>query len=120
MKIEQEEIFGPVVTMVKVKNYEEAIQVANGTKYGLTGSIYTQDVNTSARAEKDLRTGIVYINAPTIGAEVQLPFGGAKASGSGYPEAGGKGGAIDFYSRIKVIYRDYSGKLQRAQIDVGY
>lgn len=119
-RIEQEEIFGPVVTLIKVKNYEEAIRVANGTKYGLVSSIYTQDVNISARAEKDLNTGIVYINAPTIGAEVHLPFGGAKASGSGHPEAGGRGGAIDFYSRIKVIYRDYSGRLQRAQIDVNY
>ncbi|HIK00921.1 TPA: aldehyde dehydrogenase family protein [archaeon] len=120
MHIEQEEIFGPVVTVLKAKNLEHAIQIANDTKYGLVSSIYTQDVNKSARAEKELKTGLVYINAPTIGAEIHLPFGGIKASGSGHPEAGGRGGAIDTYSSVKVIYRDYSGKLQRAQIDVKY
>ncbi len=119
-RIEQEEIFGPVVTVIKVKNLEQAIKIANDTKYGLVSSIYTQDVNKSACAEKELQSGIVYVNAPTIGAEVHLPFGGIKASGSGHAEAGGRGGAIDTYSRVKVIYRDYSGKLQRAQIDVKY
>ena len=85
--------------------------------YGLSASIYTQDVNASAIAERDLDTGIVYINASTIGAEIQLPFGGTKETGSGPREAGGRGGALDLYSKWKVIYRDFSGRLQKAQID---
>jgi acyl-CoA reductase-like NAD-dependent aldehyde dehydrogenase len=89
----------------------------NNTGYGLVSSIYTQDVNKSAIAERDLNTGIVYINASTIGAEIQLPFGGTKKSGYGHEEAGGRGGALDMYTRWKVIYRDFSGRLQKAQID---
>ena len=117
MRIAQEEIFGPVVSVIRAKSFEDAIRTVNGTSYGLSSSIYTQDVNKSAVAERDLETGIVYINASTIGAEIQLPFGGIKQSGYGRKEAGGRGGALDTYSRWKVIYRDFSGKLQKAQID---
>ncbi|OGP62103.1 MAG: aldehyde dehydrogenase [Deltaproteobacteria bacterium RBG_13_53_10] len=117
MRIAQEEIFGPVVSVIRAESLEDALGIVNGTPYGLSSSIYTQDVNKSAVAERDLETGIVYINASTIGAEIQLPFGGIKQSGYGRKEAGGRGGALDTYSRWKVIYRDFSGKLQKAQID---
>jgi alpha-ketoglutaric semialdehyde dehydrogenase len=117
MRIAQEEIFGPVLSVIPCAGLDEAIEIVNDSRFGLSSSIFSQDVNTTARAERDLATGIVYINASTIGAEVQLPFGGWRHSGSGHPEAGGRGGAIDFFSRVKVIYRDYSGRLQKAQID---
>ena len=117
MRIAQEEIFGPVVSVIKAEDLEDAIQIVNHTPYGLSSAIYTQNVNSSAVAERDLETGIVYINASTIGAEIQLPFGGIKHSGYGRKEAGGRGGALDTYSRWKVIYRDFSGRLQKAQID---
>jgi aldehyde dehydrogenase (NAD+) len=117
MRIAQEEIFGPVVSVLRFATLEEAITIVNDVPFGLSSAMYTRDVNTSARAERDLQTGLVYINASTIGAEIQLPFGGWKHSGSGHPEAGGRGGALDFYSRVKVIYRDFSGRLQKAQID---
>src|SRR3990170_4323391 len=95
MHIAQEEIFGPVVSVIKTKKMEDAIKIVNNVKYGLSSAIYTQDVNNSAIAERDLDTGLVYINAPTIGAEIQLPFGGTKKSGLGHREAGGRGGAMD-------------------------
>ena len=117
MRIAQEEIFGPVVSVISAEDLEDAIQIVNRTSYGLSSAIYTQDINSSAIAERDLETGIVYINASTIGAEIQLPFGGIKHSGYGRKEAGGRGGALDTYSRWKVIYRDFSGQLQKAQID---
>jgi acyl-CoA reductase-like NAD-dependent aldehyde dehydrogenase len=117
MRIAREEIFGPVVALLECSSYEEGVDIINGTRFGLSSSIYTQNINYAARAEADLETGLVYINASTIGAEIHLPFGGFKHSGSGHPEAGGKMGAIDFYSRIKVVYRDFSGRLQKAQID---
>jgi len=117
MRIAREEIFGPVVCLFKVETVDEAIALANDTVYGLSAAIYTKDVNASARAERDLDTGLIYINASTIGAEIQLPFGGTKATGSGPREAGGRGGALDLYTKWKVIYRDFSGALQRAQID---
>jgi len=117
MRIAQEEIFGPVVSLIKADDLEDAIRIVNNTPYGLSSAIYTQDVNSTAIAERDLDSGIVYINASTIGAEIQLPFGGIKHSGFGRKEAGGRGGALDTYSRWKVIYRDYSGRLQKAQID---
>ncbi len=117
MRIAREEIFGPVVSVIKAEDLEDAVQIVNRTPYGLSSSIYTQNVNTSAIAERDLDTGIVYINASTIGAEIQLPFGGIKHSGYGRKEAGGRGGALDTYSRWKVVYRDFSGRLQKAQID---
>jgi acyl-CoA reductase-like NAD-dependent aldehyde dehydrogenase len=117
MRIAQEEIFGPVVSLIKAESLEDAIRIVNGTSFGLSAAIYTQDVNMTAVAERDLETGLVYINASTIGAEIHLPFGGVKQSGYGRKEAGGRGGALDTYSRWKVIYRDFSGKLQKAQID---
>lgn len=117
MRIAQEEIFGPVVAVIKASGLEDAIGIANGVKYGLSASIYTRDVNRSAVAERDLDVGLVYVNAPTIGAEIQLPFGGTKKSGLGRREAGGRGGSLDMFTKWKVIYRDFSGKLQKAQID---
>lgn len=116
MRIVQEEIFGPVVAVMSCADYEEGISLVNDSRYGLSASIYTSNANYAARAERDIDSGLVYINASTIGAEIQLPFGGFKHSGSGHPEAGGRMGGIDFYSRIKVIYRDFSGRLQKAQI----
>jgi len=117
MRIAREEIFGPVVSVLRCSSLDEAVAIVNGVPFGLSSAIYSRDVNVTARAERELSTGIVYINASTIGAEVQLPFGGWRHSGSGHPEAGGRGGAIDFFSRMKVVYRDYSGRLQKAQID---
>ena len=117
MRIAREEIFGPVVSVLACSSLVEAAAIVNGVPFGLSSAIYSRDVNTTARAEREFATGIVYINASTIGAEVQLPFGGWRHSGSGHPEAGGRGGAVDFFSRVKVIYRDYSGRLQKAQID---
>lgn len=116
-RIAQEEIFGPVVAVLKARDLTDAINIANGVSYGLSSAIYTQDVNNTAIAERDLEAGIVYINAPTIGAEIQLPFGGTKKSGLGRKEAGGRGGALDMFTKWKVIYRDFSGRLQKAQID---
>jgi aldehyde dehydrogenase (NAD+) len=116
MRICQEEIFGPVVSLIRPFNtLDEAIGIANGVKYGLSASIYTRNVNSAMRARRDLETGIVYVNAPTIGAETHLPFGGTKNTGNGHREAGLA--ALDFYSDWKTVYIDYSDKLQRAQID---
>jgi aldehyde dehydrogenase (NAD+) len=118
MRIAQEEIFGPVVSVLSCGSFEEGVKLVNGTRFGLSSAIYTRDVNLSARAERDFEAGIVYVNSSTIGAEIQLPFGGFKHSGSGHPEAGGRMGALDFYTRIKTVFRDFSGRLQKAQIDV--
>jgi acyl-CoA reductase-like NAD-dependent aldehyde dehydrogenase len=115
MRIAQEEIFGPVVAVMPVDDLDQAIEIANGVKYGLSSSIYTRDVNKAFRAQRDLDTGIVYVNAPTIGAETHLPFGGTKQTGNGHRESGLP--ALDFYSEWKTLYIDYSDKLQRAQID---
>jgi alpha-ketoglutaric semialdehyde dehydrogenase len=115
MRIAQEEIFGPVVALIQVNTFEEAIQVANGTDYGLSLSMYTRDVNRAFTAIHELESGIVYINAPTIGAEIQLPFGGIKQTGNGHREAGTT--AIDQFTEWKSVYVDYSGRLQKAQID---
>jgi aldehyde dehydrogenase (NAD+) len=115
MRIAQEEIFGPVTAIIPVDSFEEAISVANGTEYGLSLSMYTNDVNRAFKAIEDLESGIVYINAPTIGAEIQLPFGGVKQTGNGHREAGTT--AIDYFTEWKSIYIDYSGRLQKAQID---
>jgi len=117
MRIAREEIFGPVVAVIKAKDLTDAIDIANDSDYGLSAAIFSQDVNNCAVAERDLQTGIVYINAPTIGAEIQLPFGGIKKTGTGHKEAGGRGGALDMFLHWKVIYRDFSGKLQKAQIE---
>jgi len=115
MRIAQEEIFGPTTAVIKVRDVDEAIQVSNGIKYGLSSSIFTRDVNKAFRAMRDLKAGITYINAGTIGAEVHLPFGGVKDTGNGHREAGQA--ALDFFTEWKSIYVDYSGKLQKAQID---
>jgi len=114
-RLEQEEIFGPVLSVVRVKDADEAFAVNNDVKYGLSSSIYTRDVNSAFTAMRDMYTGIFYVNAPTIGAEVHLPFGGTKATGNGHREAGTA--ALDVFSEWKSIYVDFSGKLQRAQID---
>jgi aldehyde dehydrogenase (NAD+) len=116
MRIAQEEIFGPVVALLEVSSYDEAVRVANSTEYGLSSAIYTRDVNLAFSAVRDLEAGITYVNAPTIGAEIQLPFGGVKATGNGHREAGTS--AIREFTEVKAVYVDYSGKLQRAQIDV--
>jgi alpha-ketoglutaric semialdehyde dehydrogenase len=115
MRIAQEEIFGPVVSIIACENLEHAIEIANGIQYGLSSSLYTRDVNRAFKAIRDLDAGITYINAPTIGAEVHLPFGGVKATGNGHREGGI--GAIDFYTEWKSVYVDYSDRLQKAQID---
>ena len=115
MRIAQEEIFGPVTAIIPVNDFDEAIAVANGTQFGLSLSMYTRDVNRAFRAIEDLESGIVYINAPTIGAEIQLPFGGVKQTGNGHREAGTS--AIDQFTEWKSVYIDYSGRLQKAQID---
>jgi alpha-ketoglutaric semialdehyde dehydrogenase len=115
MRIAQEEIFGPVVAVMPIESFEQALEVANDVPYGLSASIYTQDVNRAFVAMRDLHTGIVYVNAPTIGAEIHLPFGGTKNTGNGHREAGNA--ALDFYSEWKTLYIDYSNRLQRAQID---
>ena len=115
MRIAQEEIFGPVVSVIPCRSFEEAVAIGNGVEYGLSASIYTQDVNRAFAAMRDMYTGIFYVNAPTIGAEVHLPFGGTKSTGNGHREAGTA--ALDVFSEWKSIYVDFSGKLQRAQID---
>jgi aldehyde dehydrogenase (NAD+) len=115
MRIAQEEIFGPVVSVIPCRSFDEAIEIGNGVQYGLSASIYTRDVNQAFAAMRDLYTGIFYVNAPTIGAEVHLPFGGTKATGNGHREAGTA--ALDVFSEWKSVYVDFSGKLQRAQID---
>src|SRR5205085_6748294 len=114
--IAREEIFGPVVSVIPCDSLDEAIEIGNGVEYGLSASIYTQDINRAFAAMRDLYTGIFYVNAPTIGAEVHLPFGGTKNTGNGHREAGVA--ALDVFSEWKSIYIDFSGKLQRAQIDV--
>ena len=115
MRIAREEIFGPVVSVIKCGGVDEAVSIANDVIYGLSASIYTRDINRAFRAMRDVYTGIFYVNAPTIGAEVHLPFGGTKATGNGHREAGQA--ALDVFSEWKSVYVDFSGKLQRAQID---
>lgn len=111
----QEEIFGPVLTLIEADDLDDAIRINNGVRYGLSAAIFTQDVNKAFRAMRELDTGIVYVNHGTTGAEIQLPFGGTKETGNGMREAGQA--AIDTFSEWKSIYIDYSGRLQRAQID---
>ena len=115
MRVEQEEIFGPVLAVIRVGSLDEALRVNNDVKYGLSSALYTRDVNAAFRAMNELDTGITYVNAPTIGAEAHLPFGGVKQTGNGHREGGWE--VYDFYSETKVVYVDFSGKLQRAQID---
>ncbi|HEY6331898.1 MAG TPA: aldehyde dehydrogenase family protein, partial [Blastocatellia bacterium] len=115
MRIAQEEIFGPVVSVIECKDIDEAIHIANGVRYGLSASIYTSNVNRAYHAMENTHTGIFYVNSSTIGAEVHLPFGGTKATGNGHREGGTQ--VLDIFSEWKAVYVDYSGKLQRAQID---
>jgi len=115
MRIAQEEIFGPTLSLISVHDEAEAVRVSNGIRYGLSSSIFTRDVNRAFRAMRDLEAGITYVNAGTIGAEVHLPFGGVKETGNGHREAGQA--ALDVFTEWKSIYVDYSGTLQRAQID---
>src|SRR6478752_3686066 len=115
MRVAQEEIFGPVLSLIPVDNFDKAIEIANSVPYGLSSSVYTRDVNKAFRAMRDIYAGITYVNAPTIGAEVHLPFGGTKSTGNGHREGGL--GAIDFYTQWKSCYIDFSDRLQRAQID---
>ena len=115
MRVAQEEIFGPVTSVIPTNSLEEAVEIANGVRYGLSAAIYTRDVNRAFHAMNEMYTGIFYVNASTIGAEVHLPFGGTKATGNGHREAGTQ--VLDIFSEWKSIYVDYSGKLQRAQID---
>ncbi len=117
MRIAREEVFGPVVSVIECDGFEQAITIANGIEYGLSTALYSRNVNLAYKAMRDLEAGITYINAPTIGAEVHLPFGGVKQTGNGHREGGT--GALDFYTTWKAVYVDYSDRLQRAQIDTG-
>ncbi len=114
-RIAQEEIFGPVLSVLKFKTFDEAVQILNGVRYGLSSSLYTKNVNLAFQAMRDFEAGITYINAPTIGAEAHLPFGGIKETGNGHREGGWQ--VYEFFSETKTIYVDFSGTLQRAQID---
>ena len=114
-RLEQEEVFGPVLSVIRVASLDEAIAVNNDVRYGLSSSLYTEDLEGAFRVVTDLDNGITDVNAPTIGAEAHLPFGGVKQTGNGHREGGWE--VYDFYSETKVVYIDYSGKLQRAQID---
>ncbi len=115
MRIAQEEIFGPVVSVLPCEGLEDGLEIVNGSGYGLSAAVYTQNLATALRAQRDLEAGLVYLNAPTIGAEVHLPFGGIKQSGNGHRESGPA--TLDVYSEWKTVYADFSGRLQRAQLD---
>lgn len=114
-RIATEEVFGPLLAVLRIRDYEEGVRIANETRYGLSSSIYTCNVDLAFRAVEELEAGITYVNAPTIGAEVQLPFGGIKNTGNGGREAGSA--AIEEFTEIKSVFVDFSGRLQRAQID---
>jgi alpha-ketoglutaric semialdehyde dehydrogenase len=116
-RIAREEVFGPVVALIECDDFDQAVTFANGIQYGLSTALYSKNVNLAFKAMRDLEAGITYINAPTIGAEVHLPFGGVKQTGNGHREGGT--GALDFYTSWKAVYVDYSDRLQRAQIDIG-
>lgn len=114
-RIAREEVFGPVLSVIEIDTFDEAIDVVNESEYGLSAAVYTRDIGAALSAVERIDTGIVYVNAPTIGAEIHLPFGGTKHTGNGYREAGRRG--IEQFSEVKTVYVDYSGRLQRAQID---
>jgi aldehyde dehydrogenase (NAD+) len=113
--VAREEVFGPVLSVLEVDDLDEAIAIVNSVEFGLSAAVYTRDLNAALRAVHAIDTGITYVNAPTIGAEIPLPFGGTKHTGNGFREAGARG--IEQFSQVKTVYVDYSGKLQRAQID---
>ncbi len=115
MRVAQEEIFGPVTDIIRCSDLEQAVDINNGVQYGLSSAIFTRDISKALKAMERMTTGIVYINAGTIGAEVHLPFGGTRGTGNGHREAGQA--ALDSYSEWKTVYIDYSGRLQKAQID---
>jgi aldehyde dehydrogenase (NAD+) len=108
-------VFGPVLAVIEVEDLDEAVGVVNSVEYGLSAAVYTRDINAALKAVHAIDTGITYVNAPTIGAEIPLPFGGTKHTGNGFREAGARG--IEQFSQVKTVYVDYSGTLQRAQID---
>src|SRR5581483_10757884 len=114
-RIAREEVFGPVLAVMEIADLDDAIDVVNSVEYGLSSCIYSRDINTALYAVDRIDAGIVYVNAPTIGAEIPLPFGGTKHTGNGFREAGARG--IEQFSQLKTVYVDYSGRLQRAQID---
>jgi alpha-ketoglutaric semialdehyde dehydrogenase len=114
-RVAREEVFGPVLAVLEVAELDDALDVVNAVEYGLSAAVYTQDINAALRAVDRIDTGIVYVNAPTIGAEIPLPFGGTKHTGNGFREAGSRG--IEQFSQLKTVYVDYSGRLQKAQID---
>jgi alpha-ketoglutaric semialdehyde dehydrogenase len=114
-RIAREEVFGPVLAVLEVAELEDALDVVNSVEYGLSAAVYSRDINAALRAVAGIDTGIVYVNAPTIGAEIPLPFGGTKHTGNGFREAGTRG--IEQFSQLKTVYVDYSGRLQKAQID---
>ena len=114
-RVAREEVFGPVLSVIEVDDLDDAIDVVNGVEYGLSAAVYTRDLTAALRAVHAIDTGITYVNAPTIGAEIPLPFGGTKHTGNGFREAGARG--IEQFSQVKTVYIDYSGRLQRAQID---
>jgi aldehyde dehydrogenase (NAD+) len=114
-RIAHDEVFGPVLAMVVVDDVSDAVDVVNDSEYGLSAAVYTRDVNAAMWAVERIDTGIVYVNAPTIGAEIPLPFGGTKHTGNGFREAGTRG--IEQFSQTKTVYIDHSGRLQKAQID---
>ena len=116
MRIAKEEIFGPFLSILRCGTLEEGLNILNNTEYGLSSSVYTGDVFNSFRAISEIDCGITYINGPTIGAEAHLPFGGTKSTGNGHREGGWT--VFDFFSEVKTVYVDYSGRLQRAQIDI--
>jgi acyl-CoA reductase-like NAD-dependent aldehyde dehydrogenase len=116
MRIAQEEIFGPVVSLISIGSVDEAIEVANSVEYGLSSSIYTENMQNAFKAIEKIEAGLTYVNSSTIGSEIHLPFGGVKSTGNGTREAGTT--AIEEFTEIKTVYFDYSGKLQKAQIDV--
>ena len=115
MRVAQEEIFGPVTDIITCSDLEQAVEINNGVQYGLSSAIFTRDISKALKAMERITSGIVYINAGTIGAEVHLPFGGTRGTGNGHREAGQA--ALDSYSEWKTVYIDYSGRLQKAQID---
>jgi aldehyde dehydrogenase (NAD+) len=114
-RIARQEVFGPVLSVIVVDDLDDAVAVVNDTEYGLSAAVYTRDINAALWAVERIDTGIVYVNAPTIGAEIPLPFGGTKRTGNGFREAGTRG--IEQFSQLKTVYVDYSGRLQKAQID---
>jgi aldehyde dehydrogenase (NAD+) len=114
-RVAREEVFGPVLAVLEVADLDEALDVVNSVEYGLSAAVYTRDVNAALRAVDRIDTGIVYVNAPTIGAEAHRPFGGVKQTGNGHREGGWT--VFEFFSEGKTVYVDYSGRLQKAQID---